>query len=30
MLLYCLKCQKDTEGIKPRVSSTSNDRTMIL
>ena len=29
MLSYCLKCQKDTESIDPKVSSTSNGRTMI-
>ena len=27
---YCLKCRKDTENINPRVSNTSNGRTMIL
>ena len=27
---YCLKCRKYTENINPQVSSTSNDRTMIL
>ena len=27
---YCLKCKKDTEDINPRVSNTSNGRTMIL
>ena len=27
---YCLKCRKDTENINPRVSKTSNNRTMIL
>ena len=26
---YCLKCRKDTENINPRVSSTSNGRTMV-
>ena len=26
---YCLKCRKDTENINPRVSNTSNSRTMI-
>ena len=30
MKLYCLKCKKDTENINPRVSKTSNNRTMIL
>ena len=30
MLSYCLKCKKNTESINPRVSATSNDRTMIL
>ena len=27
---YCLKCRKDTENINPRVSNTSNGRTMVL
>ena len=30
MLSYCLECQKDTESIYPKVSATSNGRTMIL
>ena len=30
MLSYCLKCKKNTESINPRVSTTSNGRTMIL
>ena len=30
MKSYCLKCRKDTENINPRVSKTSNGRTMIL
>ena len=30
MKSYCLKCRKDTENINPRVSKTSNNRTMIL
>ena len=30
MKLYCLKCRKDTENINPRVSKTSNNRTMIV
>ena len=30
MKFYCLKCRKDTENINPRVSNTSNGRTMIL
>ena len=30
MKSYCLKCTKDTENINPRVSKTSNNRTMIL
>ena len=30
MLSYCLKCKKTTEIINPRVSATSNGRTMIL
>ena len=29
MLSYCLKCKKDTESIDPKVSATSNCRTMI-
>ena len=27
---YCLKCRKDTQNINPRVSETSNGRTMLL
>ena len=30
MLSYCLKCKKDTESINPRVSATSNGKTMTL
>ena len=30
MLSYCLKCKNNTESINPRVSATSNGRTMIL
>ena len=30
MKSYCLKRRKDTENINPRVSKTSNDRTMVL
>ena len=33
MFLYCLKCKKkkkNTESVNPRVSATSNGRTMIL
>ena len=30
MKSYCLKCRKDTENINPRVSNTSNGRTMML
>ena len=30
MKSYCLKCGKDTENINPRVSKTSNNRTMVL
>ena len=30
MKSYCLKCRKDAENINPRVSKTSNNRTMIL
>ena len=27
---YCLKCKKHTKNINPQVSSTSNDKVMIL
>ena len=30
MLSYCLKCKKNTESINPRVSKTTNDKTIIL
>ena len=30
MIYYCLKCRKDIENIYPKVSNTSNSRTMIL
>ena len=30
MKSYCLKCRKNTENINPRVSKTSNGRTMVL
>ena len=30
MKSYCLKCQKNTENLNPRVSKTSNGRTMVL
>ena len=30
MLSQCLKCKKNTESVNPRVSATSNGRTMIL
>ena len=30
MKTYCVKCKKITENIDPRVSKTSNGRTMIL
>ena len=30
MKSYCLKCRKDTENINPRISKTSNGRTMVL
>ena len=30
MLSYCLKSKKDTESIDPKVSATSNGKTMIL
>ena len=29
-MLSCLKCRKNTESINPRVSKTSNGKTMIL
>ena len=30
MKTYCVKCKKDTENINPRVSKTSNGKTIIL
>ena len=30
MLNYCLKCKKNTESIDPKVSETSDGKTMIL
>ena len=30
MKSYCLKCRKNSENINPRVSKTSNGRTMLL
>ena len=30
MKSYCLKCRKDTDNINPRVSKTSNGRTMVI
>ena len=30
MLSYCLECKKNTDSINPKVSTTSNGRTMIL
>ena len=30
MKSYCLKCRKDTENMNPKVSKTSNRRTMLL
>ena len=30
MKSYCLKCRKNAENINPRVSKTSNGRTMVL
>ena len=30
MKSYCLKCRKDTENINPKVSETSNNKTMVL
>ena len=29
MLSYCLNCKKSTESINPKVSKTTNDKTMI-
>ena len=29
MKSYCLKCRKDTENINPRISNTSNGKTMM-
>ena len=30
MLSYCLKCKKNTESINPRVSKTTNGKTIML
>ena len=30
MLSYCLKCKKNTESINPKVSKTTNGKTIIL
>ena len=30
MKTYCFKCKKDTENIDPKISSTSNGKSMIL
>ena len=30
MLCYCLKCKRNTESINPKISATSNGKTMIL
>ena len=30
MLSYCLKCRRNTESINPKVSKTTNGKTMIL
>ena len=30
MLSYCVKCRKNAEGINPKVSKTSNSKTIIL
>ena len=30
MKSYCLKCRKNTENIYPRISKTSNNRTIVL
>ena len=27
---YCLKCRKSTENINPRISKTSNSKTIVL
>ena len=30
MKFYCLKCRKDIENINPKISKTSNNRTIVL
>ena len=30
MKSYCLKCRNDTENVNPKISKTSNVRTMVL
>ena len=30
MKSYCLKCRKDSENINPKISTTSNNRTIVL
>ena len=30
MKSYCLKCKKDTENVNPKVSNTSNSKTVLL
>ena len=30
MLSYCLKCKKNTESINPKISKTTNGKTIIL
>ena len=30
METYCLKCRKYTKNIKPQISSTGNDKTMMI
>ena len=30
METYCLKCKKDTKNIDPKISSTSNEKSIIL
>ena len=30
MKSYCVKCRKDAENINPKISKTSNNRTMVL
>ena len=30
MKSYCLKCEKDTKSVDPKISKTNNGKTMIL